>query len=308
MAVLFGRSLLLAGLMLGVTGCLAAVSNARHQNSLEAELLTYWPAQVDETSGLAWHQGIYWTINDSGGKASVYGFDQQGTRYSKRVAIKKAKNKDWEALAQDDRYLYIADCGNNSAKRKKLALYKVPWQSLSSAGHKEGVKAQKLVFRYADFTVPAKRKQHNFDCEALAGVEDELWLFTKNRGDLNSRLYKLSKTNPNQTLSPSQTLPVKGLITGADFNPETQQIALLGYQKASVFGQSFIWIVPVESGLLNWQKARYHTILPYGQWEAVMWESPTQLLISAENSPLGKQQLARINLLAKPADDQWPSD
>ena len=67
-----------------------------------------------------------------------------------------------------------------------------------------------------------------------------------------------------------------------------------------MFGQSFVWLVDVKEGILDWQSARYHLLLPYGQWEAVSWESSSSLLVTSEDSPLGRQQVARIALKQTP--------
>ncbi len=109
-------------------------------------------------------------------------------------------------------------------------------------------------------------------------------------------MYVLDTKKSQQDIRSSITLPVSGLITAADYNQKTSQLALLGYQKASVFGQSFIWIVDVKAGLPVWESARYHTILPYGQWESLIWQDDKTLLLTSEKSPLGTQQVGRLRL------------
>lgn len=280
-----------------LAGCSAsAVSRDQLGQTLTVESLKYLPDKVSETSGLAEFGRYLWTINDSGGKDSVYAFDKKSYGFVKRIKIEDAKNKDWESLAQDDESLFIADCGNNKGKRKKLDLYKVDWKKLVEAKNKDKVASKKISFSYADRGDSEEGKQHNFDCEALTAVDNDLWLFTKNRGDLQTRLYALSKNKSQQKIKPLMTLPVSGLVTAADYNEKSNQLVLLGYQKASVFGQSFIWIIDIEAGLPVWESAVYHTILPYGQWESVIWESADQLLLTSEKSPLGAQQIGRLRL------------
>ena len=41
------------------------------------------------------------------------------------ISVQKAKNVDWEDIAQDGKYIFIADVGNNYGKREKLTIYKV---------------------------------------------------------------------------------------------------------------------------------------------------------------------------------------
>ncbi len=292
------RKFILLVVMSGVLmGCsAAAVSRDQLGQVLSIESLKYLPEEVSETSGLASFAGYLWTINDSGGKDAVYAFGAEDYELKKQIKIGGAKNIDWESLAQTDKHLFIADCGNNKGKRKTLDIYKVSWKKLVKAKDKEKVDAKKISFQYADRPDEDQGKEHNYDCEALTVVDEKLWLFTKNRGDLQSGLYVLDAKKSRQSISPAVTLPVSGLITAADYHSKTAKLVLLGYQKASVFGQSFIWVVDVKSGLPVWKGARYHTILPYGQWEAVVWQDDNTLLLTSEKSPLGAQQVGRIRL------------
>lgn len=285
---------MMSGVLMGCSG--VAISRDQLGQTLSIESLKYLPDKVSETSGLAMFGGYLWTINDSGGKDAVYAFGTQDYEFKKRIKIGGSKNIDWESLAHTDKHLFIADCGNNKGKRKTLDIYKVSWKKLVKAENKEKVAAKKISFQYADRSKNDKGKEHNYDCEALTAVDEKLWLFTKNRGDLQSRLYVLDTKKSKQAINASVTLPVSGLITAADYNHKTAKLVLLGYQKASVFGQSFIWIMDVKAGLPVWESARHHTILPYGQWEAVVWQDDKTLLLTSEKSPLGTQQVGRLRL------------
>lgn len=282
------------GLLVGCSS--VAVSKDQLGKTLSIENLKFLPDEVSETSGLAGFGDYLWTINDSGGKDSVYAFDAQNYEFKKRIKIGSAKNIDWESLAQNSRHLFIADCGNNKGKRTSLDIYKVSWKKLLKAKDGEKVASKKIRFSYADREDFSKGKQHNYDCEALTIVGEKLWLFTKNRGDLQSNLYVLDTNVSQQEIRSVVTLPVSGLITAADYNEKTGKLVLLGYQKASVFGQSFIWLIDVVAGLPDWERATYHTVLPYGQWEAVIWQDDKSLLLTSEKSPLGVQQVGRIQL------------
>ncbi|SIS57919.1 hypothetical protein [Neptunomonas antarctica] len=286
------------GLFVGLlAGCSSvAVSQDRIGPPLTIESLKHWPDVVSETSGLAKFGGYLWTINDSGGKASLYAFNDQDYVFSKQVEIQGAKNIDWESLAQNQKHLFIADCGNNRGKRETLDIYKVSLKQIAKAESGDKVAAKKIRFHYADRIGSVDSKSHNYDCEALAFVGEQLWLFTKNRGDLQSRLYVLDKKQADQAVEPVMTLPVAGLITAADYNEKTHTLVLLGYQKPSMFGQSFVWVIDVVAGLPDWDRATYHTILPYGQWEGVLWDGDNALLLTSEKSRLGAQQIGRLRL------------
>ena len=81
------------------------------------------PSIIDETSGLALVGNNFLTHNDSGGSASLYEFNDYGALVGEHPII-GAVNRDWEDLAEDENYFYIADIGNNSGKRQDLTVYK----------------------------------------------------------------------------------------------------------------------------------------------------------------------------------------
>lgn len=256
----------------------------------EIRLLRQLSDQIQETSGLAQQQALLWTINDSGDDAYLYALDSD-YRVSRQVMVVNAENQDWEDLAQDQTHLYIADCGNNRGYRNTLQIYKVSWEQLLKKDS-ESVAAALLQFSYREKLPTDTGHDHNFDCEAIASVGDELWLFTKNRGDQKTALYRLDKQAAKQTLPASSEFDVQGLITAADYHPKLKMLVLLGYGKHVLFGRSFIWLVPVlgDKNLTpDWSRATYQQLSPYAQWEAVSWDRNSQsprLILTTEKSPL----------------------
>lgn len=255
----------------------------------DIHLLAQLPDEVIETSGLAARGNLLWTINDSGDGPFLYALDKD-RRLHKKVELLEAKNTDWEELAQDKEFLYVADCGNNRGYRQQLQIYKVRWSELDSA--EQSVPTQKITFEYADREDAVDPKNHNYDCEALTAVDNELWLFTKNRKDQKTNLYRLNKDQSFQRVQASSVYDVKGLITAADYEPGSQYLALLGYEKNVIFGSSFLWLVPVNGDGLKqpvWEQAQRKTLSPYAQWESIKWDvkpKGARLLFTSEKSPL----------------------
>lgn len=286
----FGFDLLtkLAVMLLLLIGAVLVAGHTRQWVVIDN--LAYWPSSVKETSALAVNDGKLWTLNDGGNKNILYAFSAENYQPLGEVEV-EGHNRDWESLAQDKKYLYIGDCGNNSALYRKFQIYKVRWSDLNKLPEK--VKAQPMYFEYKD---QPEKGENNHDCEAITMVGNELWVFTKNRGDQQSYLYKLDKNRTKQKVSKQAVLPVSGLITGADYNPNTSMLVLVGYQKAKAFGNAFIWLVPVEKKMPVWDKARYYGLQPYGQWEGVVWESDDTILLTSEKSPIGAQQIGRIKI------------
>ncbi len=187
------------------------------------------PKEVAETSGLAYFNGKLWTINDSGGKAIVYGLDPLTGKIVQRITIRNATNNDWESLAQDDFFLYIGDFGNNSGNRNDLKIYKIAWKNFPESGDKI-IDAERITFRYDDYKGPVeKRKDNNFDCEAFFAAGDSLYLFSKNWENQQCRLYALPKTPGNFEALKKSTFDTRGMITGADLNAITGEVILTGY-------------------------------------------------------------------------------
>lgn len=258
----------------------------------------FWlPHTVEETSALASTEKYLWTLNDSGDFPRLYGLNSETGKIEKTLRVKGSVSEDWESLAASSEFLIIADTGNNRGKRKVLNLYKVKLSDLDESAIE--VDAKKISFRYADYLKHTKgrAKYHNVDCEAVTFVGDELWLFTKNRGDLKTRLYKVDlNATEEQSIEPVGEFPINGLVTGVDYNAETSTLAILGYGSGLSFGQGFVWQVKVADGLPDWDSAERFDLAEAGQWEAILWQAENRLLITAERSVYGAQRAAEITL------------
>lgn len=218
---------------------------------------------LEETSGLAWYAGAWWTHNDSGDEPRIFRLNSQG-RIEHQVAISNADHVDWESMAHDADYLYIADTGNNFNLRSVLQIYRLAWADLAA----DTARAELITVRYADHQ-GGSPSSHNFDAEALAVRGEQLWLFSKNRGDLQTKLYAFPKTPGDYRPAPLQILPVDALITGADIHPDSGELALTGTRN---FEASFVWWAPTSAQGVDWSAMASMEILPEDQWEAVLWD------------------------------------
>ncbi|GGO76134.1 hypothetical protein GCM10011348_02620 [Marinobacterium nitratireducens] len=285
----------MAALLLGGCSAVATDSTGIIRGDIAVERLALLPEAVLETSGLARIDGQLWTINDSGNEAALYQLSASGDALSRTLYLAGARNIDWEALAADDEQLYVADCGNNRGRRTQLDLYRVARTEL---GARDGsrIDSRRMQFRYGDRTEVTASDSHNYDCEALTVVDGSLWMFSKNRGDGRSSLYRLDPSLSEQAVFPEASYPVDGLVTGADFDPVGRQLALVGYSRERLPGYSFLWLVPVPGELPDWSAARRYRLGVYAQWEAVSWDGPRRLVLSAERSALSDTMLGEIRL------------
>ncbi|MGM0933404.1 MAG: hypothetical protein ACQEWD_08170 [Bacteroidota bacterium] len=196
--------------------------------------IQHLPATVKEVSGMEKFpkSDLIWMINDSGNKNILYGL-QPGNSTLKTIAITNAENKDWEDLARDTTgNLYIGDFGNNRNKREDLVIYKVKNPEENTSGK---TTATKIIFDLEDQTeYPPKRKNRNFDIEAIVHLNGNLYLFTKNRSSKSngiSKIYRLTDQPGESTaelIGEFQSCKKKSCwITGAAVSPDRKRLALL---------------------------------------------------------------------------------
>ena len=184
---------------------------------------------INETSGLLWWNKLIWTHNDSGGQPQLYGLDSSTGNIAKTITIINASNVDWEDIAQDDKYIYIGDFGNNAnGNRTNLKIYCIKKSGIKK---KDSLTATVIHFSYSDQTdfSPAGSNNTNFDCEAMIVYNDSLFLFSKDWKDGQTRLYKLPKVPGTYVAQKTGELNVDGLITGAEIISDKRVIVLTGY-------------------------------------------------------------------------------
>jgi hypothetical protein len=143
-------------------------------------------SDLPEASGVAISRrspGSVWAHNDSG-RATLVGIDARGAVQT-RVQLTGIKIDDWEAIAvgtcPGGSCVYIADIGDNDARRKQITLYRIPEPAAS-----ESSVAVKEVFH-------ATYPDGAHDAETLLVTPDGgLYLVTK--GDTSAvALYKFPR-------------------------------------------------------------------------------------------------------------------
>ena len=136
------------------------------------------PSELSEISGLEkLTDSLLIAINDGGNEPLIYVLDLTGKIRAKKV-VTNATNIDWEALAIDEKYVYIGDFGNNLNERKDLCIYQI---SRNSILHEEPLVAEKMSISYREQKeFPPNDKERYFDAEAMTFFEGQLWIFTKN--------------------------------------------------------------------------------------------------------------------------------
>jgi hypothetical protein len=110
---------------------------------------TVHASEATELSGLVASRrrpGVLWTHNDSGDAPRALAVRASGKLVGD-VAITGAEANDWEDIAIRGGTLYLADIGDNDARRDDVVVYRVPEPA---AGQTTSAPAQALRLRYPD--------------------------------------------------------------------------------------------------------------------------------------------------------------
>ncbi|MCX6297352.1 MAG: hypothetical protein NTX97_15100, partial [Bacteroidetes bacterium] len=148
------------------------------------------------------------------------------------------------------------------------------------------VKAEVIYFSYSDQKKFISNNKNDFDCESIISIENYLYLFSKDRGDNKTRVYKLSKTPGTYLISPYSEFNSRGRICGASYNSSIHQLALIGYMPSTI--NSFLWIMNdfKNEDFFEGTKTRIEIGKHKGNWktEGIAYQSLNRLFISCENT------------------------
>ena len=252
------------------------------------------PYELNENSGLIYYNGLIWSFNDSGGDNLIYGIDFSGN-IQKIIEIKNAENIDWEEIAQDEKHIYIGDFGNNYGNRKDLKIYKISKDDLDKKSSE--VKADIIDFEYADQkSFKFSTQITEFDCEAMAELNDELYLFTKDWKNQVTKVYKVPKKEGKYHVEPLEKFNINGLVTGADFSADKKNLAIVGYRDYV----PFLWLFSdFEDDQFFTGKKSFIQMdsIKYAQTEGVCFLNNDILLISCEETSSFQQQVFLFNTI-----------
>jgi hypothetical protein len=247
-----GRGMLLVLLPL----CGACAADAEPRAAVEGcpvtQPSTPLPGELDETSGVAAsraHPGILWTHNDSGGDPVVYAVGYDGTLVG-AVPVAEARNRDWEDIAlgpcPTGECLYIADIGDNSARRDEVTVYRIPEPDPRSG---DPVLAERLRFRY-----PGGAR----DAEAIFVLPTgELYVIAKGRREPQTLFRYPAPLRPGETveLEPVAELGPEPddqsrLISAAGAAPNGEWVAVRNYVAMAIYRTSELLAGRTEPALV----------------------------------------------------------
>ena len=180
---------------------------------------------LKENSGLNFFRGNLYTMNDGGNSSDIFEIDKSSGKILNTIKTGLV-NTDWEAVASDSLFIYIADFGNNAGMRKDLKIYKIP---ASDSVRSDTVKT--ISYHYpeqSDFT--RKVISNDFDAEAMIVLHGKIHVFTKEWASRSTTHYILNPDlTENQAAEKTESFKTGFFVTDAAYY--TGKLYLVGYTK-----------------------------------------------------------------------------
>jgi hypothetical protein len=227
---------------------------------------------ITESSGVAasrQYTNVFWTHNDGGKSETLFAVTREGKTLSE-FKVLGAKIDDWEDIAIDnERHLYIADTGDNNAKRKHVAVYRVDEPDpASSAGVVRTT--HKWQLRWPNGPV---------DSEGLFVDGTNGYLVTKVKNDRRAEVYRFHLNDAeSQTLEPFARLTIDSPVTAADISANGAAVAIVAGTGV------FLYRIDGDIGKLA-QARPYFTRFKHDSMEACTFV-PEGLLTTAESKQI----------------------
>ncbi|MEK7485127.1 MAG: M28 family peptidase [Planctomycetota bacterium] len=175
-------------------------------------------------------------LNDSGNAPQIFAFDQQGKDLGV-FDILGVQNIDWEDLIVEGNTLYIGDVGDNLRTRKTILIHQVELPSTPpGTGKKQPLPVQKT------WTLTYPDAPH--DCEALFFRQGQIYLITKNRGDLH-QCFVVKESQEKAYLEKCGDISLDAIyqITAADY--QENQLVIATYWGWMIFPEPLFSTAPV---------------------------------------------------------------
>ncbi|WP_419211369.1 T9SS C-terminal target domain-containing protein [Maribacter sp. X9] len=235
------------------------------------------PETISETSGLIYFNHSLITHNDSGNEALLFELDTLTLTIKRTVTVTNVENNDWEAITQDDDYIYIGDFGNNLGVRSNLAVYRISKTDYLSS---DTVSATTIHFSYVDQIDFSDSGNSDWDAEAFFVLQNQLVILTKQWQSSGSVAYALPKIPGTYIASRVGDIANIGLVTDATYDENTNRLVVLGYSNIL---SPFIGIVENLSSQNIFNGFEQHSLpLNFVQAEGITQIDSAQYYFSSE--------------------------
>jgi hypothetical protein len=170
--------------------------------------------------------GVFWVHNDSGDKPQVYAVSREGKLLGTYV-LEGAAATDWEDMAIGPApgggyFLYMADIGDNNARRANVRIYQVREPRVDAA--QAPVTQTLRGVTTHTFTYPGgARDAESFLVDPLTG---DFYIVSKR--DAENRLYRARPSGGGAALQQVATFPFTQ-STGGEISPDGLQVLIRTY-------------------------------------------------------------------------------
>lgn len=267
------------------------------------ELANPLPDLLMEQSGMIKEDSMLWIHSDSGNDSKLFAIELDAYTLDQEIEFSNIPNADWEDICADDEYVYIGDFGNNAGNRTDLKVYKMSKSELFGS-NPASIVPEVISFSYPEQTDFSEQfNSHNFDCEAMVVIENELFLFTKEWISTSTSIYKLPTTEGQHEAEFLGNISCDGLITGADYDAQLNAICLTGYDLN--FGLApFLFLLwdYTDLDFTSGNKRRLDLDWPSHQVESIAYNNEGKWLIGNEYFSIGPiaftHQLREVDILS----------
>lgn len=228
--------------------------------------------KINEASGLAVSRSnanYIWTHNDSGGKARLFLFKNDGTHLG-IFSLEDAKNRDWEDICagvgpkNNKTYIYVGEIGDNRAVHDEYKIYRFEEPNLNAMTFP----SEQDISEYATITYQYPDGKRDAEALMVDPVTKDIYIVSKR--EANVGIYRLaypySETKMN-TLEKVGTIPYTWVNAG-DISVDGSEILIKNYEN--------IYYWRREKGETIAQAlTKPATVVPYTpepQGEAIAWK------------------------------------
>lgn len=261
---------------------------------VELEQIGSIPSTLIEISGMIpFGDQHFIAHNDGGDEPNLYQLNAENCTIVDTVKVSNFKNKDWEAITENEDYIFIGNFGNNKGNRKDLEIIQLKKNEFFDNNDLEGTA---ISFSYEDQTNFEKGNNHNFDCEAMIALDNSLILFSKNRKDQKTNVYKLNMTQNEQVAEKIDSFDTKALVTDAFHDKKNNRLLLLCYTYNSGFFESSLWIFTDVTNGINFDKSHHLLLSRDLQFESISMLDDKYIYIANEGNPFHNGVLYKADI------------
>lgn len=187
--------------------------------------------RLTECSGVAasrQYPGILWTHNDGGGgrRQTLYAIERSGRTVGEfQIPVRL---HDWEDIAIDEqKFLYLADLGNNENRRPEGAVHRIAEPNPTSPSGPIQVKTSWRL----------QYPEGPFDCESLFIWQGRGYVVSKVVNDARAQIFSFPLDEPKGpvVLELVATTKIESPVTGADLSADGRWLALVAKSGAFLY-------------------------------------------------------------------------